>query len=107
MDDAKLIEKIRDECSNERNKAIRNFDETAATAVITEEFERCRSVAAARNLDGVLQIFEGEELFAQLHKLAACSRPEEVARAAQHHLNIDDFPGLANLRDEISVAMQK
>lgn len=106
-DDAELVEKFRVECSIERDKAITKYDEGATTTVVTEELERCKAVVGTRNIDDVLQIFEGKELLAQLHKLAACSRPEAVARAAKKHLNIDEFPRLANLRDQLSRAMQK
>lgn len=97
-----LLERIKTVCANEKEKADSKFDEAAVEAIFQSEFENCRSLIDAADVDEMLRVFEGKQLLTLLKHYAACPSPQAVARGAYKHLkNFDDYPRIASLRNTL------
>lgn len=99
--EADLLAKIKAGCAEEKSKAVSKLDKNEVEAAFNSELHRCKSLVDSNDIAGMLKVFEGKQLLARLHRYAACPHPEAVARAASHHLKLDDYPRLMQLRDNL------
>lgn len=77
------------------------FDDAKINSVVDEELRVVDRAIESRSVEKLLTLFPGKELLYELSRAVGCISGMSLARAARHHLKLDDFPALLELRKKL------
>ncbi len=92
-----LMEDVR----QQKERVSETYQEQLVSGLIDSEAKALQGAVEGRDVSALLALAPGKELLGLLASRAGCVDANSVARAARHHLSLDDYPSLQALRAKI------
>lgn len=89
------------EAAKEAQKAHDSIGEAKTLQILNEELERCKNAYSNKSIDEVLLLMPGKELINKLAPKIGCRSERNLANAVKKHINIENYPKLATLKEKI------
>ena len=92
---------IKAEAIKESQKAQETIGETQTLEILNEELDKCKAAYASKDINQILLLIPGKELLNKLAPKAGCRSDRNLANAVKKHININNYPKLLNLKEQI------
>lgn len=99
MSESQVVERLKKQILQECH-GVQAFPATVEPRFRTELIT-CRRAIEQRDVPKLLELFPGKELANELAKMTGCPHVRAMLRAAKHHLEVEDYDSLADLRGAI------